>query len=126
MTYEESLGLSLHSPSIPLCISGFLPTLFPPIARAHDVAGPSGKDIMKLRHLRARVDRLAKISKGLSLEQLLWKKDPPPVLYVEKEEYLNALQDACRFIEKARVTLFLACERMEKEKAEREKRQQGG
>jgi hypothetical protein len=50
-------------------------------------AGPSGKESMDLKYkqLRARVERLQKLSAGLYREELLWKKSLPATLYVEQE-----------------------------------------
>ena len=60
---------------------------------------------MNLKDLRARMRRLEELAAGLSREKSLWRKCNPPVLAVDRQEYMAAIGDAIQGLEKARVTL---------------------
>lgn len=67
---------------------------------------------MTIADLESRVRRLESLSQGLSKEVVLWKEADTPLLYVERKEYLNAIQDALAGIEKARVRLAQVVDRL--------------
>jgi hypothetical protein len=60
---------------------------------------------MNLTDMRARMGRLDKLAQGLAKEASLWKKCDAPVLFVDRQEYIEAIQDAVSGLEKARVAL---------------------
>jgi hypothetical protein len=68
---------------------------------------------MNLIDLAARVRRLDELARGLAKEVTLWKACNDPLLYLERKEYLNAIQDALEGVESARVLLVKARQRME-------------
>jgi hypothetical protein len=70
---------------------------------------------MNLTDLKARVRRLEQLSQGLSKEVTLWKACNDPLLYQERRTYLEAIQDALAGVEKARVALAVARQRLERE-----------
>jgi hypothetical protein len=65
--------------------------------------------------VEARARRLDELSRGLSKEVAIWKEGNDPLLYLERRAYLNAIQDALAGVEKARVTLAGALQRMPKD-----------
>ena len=69
--------------------------------------------MLQLQHLRARITRLEKLSRGLALEAALLKDGTAPLLYRERRVYLQALEEARAGLELARVTLAGACRRLE-------------
>ncbi len=71
---------------------------------------------MNLQHLSARVRRLEELAQGLAKEVLLWKKGDDPLLYLERQAYLGAIQDALAGVESARVILARARQRLESER----------
>jgi hypothetical protein len=77
---------------------------------------------LDIKELRARVERLHKLSTGFARERLLWKKSIPPTLYVEQEAYLNAIDEASQAVSKARSVLVKACQRLEEAEKARLKR----
>jgi hypothetical protein len=71
---------------------------------------------MNLTDLSARIHRLDTLSRGLAKEVSLWKGCDDPLLYLERKNYLNAIQDALVSVEAARVALVQARLRLGKEK----------
>lgn len=67
---------------------------------------------MNQKDVKARIARLDELAQGLAREVSLWKKGNDPLLYLERKAYLEAIQDALAGMEKARVTLSKACQRM--------------
>jgi hypothetical protein len=59
------------------------------------------------------VERLDDLARGLAKEVVLWKAANDPLLYVERKEYLGAIQDALAGVEAARVVLAKARQRLE-------------
>jgi hypothetical protein len=68
---------------------------------------------MDVAGIRARHARLAQLSRGLAKEVVVIKDGEDPLLYVERRDYLNALQDALAGVESARVVLARALHRLE-------------
>jgi hypothetical protein len=62
----------------------------------------------------ARLRRLEALARGLVREVALWQ-DGGPLLYPERKAYLDAIQDALAGVEKARVALAAACQRLGEE-----------
>ena len=48
---------------------------------------------MNLKDLRARKRRLADLSAGLAKEASLWRKCDAPILFVDRQEYLGAIEE---------------------------------
>lgn len=71
---------------------------------------------MDFNDVTARVKRLDQLARGLAAEVGIWKKGKDPLLYVERQAYLNAIQDALAGIESARVVLVRVKERLEGER----------
>jgi hypothetical protein len=55
--------------------------------------------------MRARIRRLEKLSAGLATEAALWKKCNAPVLFVDRQVYIDGILDAVSGLEKARVAM---------------------
>jgi hypothetical protein len=68
---------------------------------------------MRLRDLRARIARLEQLSRGLSLEEMHWRKADAPVRSAERDAYRAALHRAVHAVEAARLVLVRACQRVE-------------
>ena len=68
---------------------------------------------MNLADLKARECRLDELARGLAKEVTLWKACNDPLLYLERKAYLNAIQDALKGVETARVLLAKVCQRLE-------------
>jgi hypothetical protein len=68
---------------------------------------------MGVSGLRARIERLDKLSRGLAREVLLWKEGNDPLLYPERKGYLGAIQDALDGVDRARVILARVRQRLE-------------
>jgi hypothetical protein len=68
---------------------------------------------MTLADLAARVRRLDELMRGLAKELALWKEGNDPLLYLERQAYLKAIQEALTGIETARVVLAKAQQRTE-------------
>jgi hypothetical protein len=64
-------------------------------------------------HMRARIERLEALSRGLAKEMALWKGRGPPLLAGEQRAYLGALQDTIQGFEAARAALAAAVVRIE-------------
>jgi hypothetical protein len=79
-----------------------------------------GVAAMNIKSMRARTERLSKISKGLIQEERLWADPDLAVLYVERLEYRKAITDAIHGLEAARVTLVKVVDRLEKEAMKRQ------
>ena len=60
---------------------------------------------MGLAELKARVERLDKLARGLMKEETLWKESDGPLLYRERKAFLGAIRDALAGVEAARVVL---------------------
>src|SRR5215469_14408249 len=70
---------------------------------------------MTLTDLKARINRLDELARGLSREVVIWKAGNDPLLYAERKGYLNSIQDALAGVEAARVVLAKARQRLEGE-----------
>ncbi len=70
---------------------------------------------MTLADLAARVRRLDELMRGLAKELALWKEGNDPLLYLERQAYLKAIQEALAAIETARVVLAKARQRTARE-----------
>jgi hypothetical protein len=68
---------------------------------------------MDVQGIRARHTRLDQISRGLAKEVVVIKDGEDPLLYVERRDYLSALQEALAGVESARVVLARALHRLE-------------
>jgi hypothetical protein len=66
---------------------------------------------MTLADLAARVRRLDELMRGLAKELALWKEGNDPLLYLERQAYLKAIQEALTAVETARVVLAKARQR---------------
>ena len=60
---------------------------------------------MNREDLRARMRRIEKLVAGLGGEASLWDKCSAPVLAVDRLAYIEAIHDAIRSLETARITL---------------------
>jgi hypothetical protein len=69
--------------------------------------------VIGLTDVVARVRRLEELTRGLSREVAVWQEGGDPLLYPERKAYLNAIQDALAGIERARVVLAGARQRLE-------------
>jgi hypothetical protein len=72
---------------------------------------------MTLADLAARVRRLDELMRGLAKELALWKEGNDPLLYLERQAYLKAIQEALTAVETARVVLAKARQRTSQDKA---------
>jgi hypothetical protein len=70
---------------------------------------------MDFNDVTARVNRLDQLARSLAAEVGIWKKGKDPLLYVERQAYLNAIQDALAGIDSARVVLVRVRARLEGE-----------
>ncbi len=68
---------------------------------------------MNLADLKARVERLDQLARGLSREVVQRKEANDPLLYLERKGYLGGLHKAIAGIEEARVALARARQRLE-------------
>jgi hypothetical protein len=68
---------------------------------------------MNLTDLRSRVRRLEQLVAGLSKELVLWKDCNAPILYVDRLEYLQGVDQAIHGMEKARAAMAKVCRRIE-------------
>jgi hypothetical protein len=71
------------------------------------------------RALQGRSDRLDQLVRGLAREVLFWQQDMGPLLYVELRQYLGAINEALSGLDRARVTLARARQRMDQTAAPR-------
>jgi hypothetical protein len=60
----------------------------------------------------ARVQRLERLSVGLAKEIVTWNECNDPLLYRERQDYLQGIRDAQSGIETARVALVRAKQRL--------------
>jgi len=60
---------------------------------------------MNLTDMRARIQRLEKLAQGLATEASLWKKCDAPVLFVDRQEYIEGILDSVSGLERARIAL---------------------
>jgi hypothetical protein len=70
---------------------------------------------MNPEDLRARQRRLEKLVAGLGQEESLWRKCNAPVLAVERQEYMDAIHEALRSLETARMALVKITHRLKNE-----------
>ena len=56
--------------------------------------------------------RLDELARGLAKEVYVWRKADDPLLYVERRDYLEAIQDVLAAVEEARVVLCRARQRL--------------
>jgi hypothetical protein len=68
---------------------------------------------LALDAIKARVERLDKLARGLAREVGLWKGAADPLLYRERKAYLAGVQDALAGVEAARVVLSGVVRRIE-------------
>jgi hypothetical protein len=68
---------------------------------------------MNLSDLKARIQRLDELARGLAREVALWKGGNDPLLYLERKAYVGAIQDALAGVESARVLLAKVRRRLE-------------
>jgi hypothetical protein len=66
------------------------------------------------RHIAARIQRLERLGLAFACEQRLMRQGDDPLLYLERQEYLLALQGAIAGLETARVVLARARQRLER------------
>jgi hypothetical protein len=69
--------------------------------------------MLRLKDLRARIARFEKLSRGLSLEEMHWRKADAPVLSTERDAYRAAIYRTVQAVEEARLVLVRACHRVE-------------
>jgi hypothetical protein len=74
---------------------------------------------MNREDLRARQRRLEKLVAGAGKEESIWRKCSAPVLAVERQEYMDAIYEALRSLETARMALVRISHRLEKEAGEK-------
>jgi hypothetical protein len=67
---------------------------------------------MTVQHLAARIKRLEKLGLAFAREQLIMRRRDDPLLYLERQDYLQALQGAIAGLENARVVLAKARQRL--------------
>jgi hypothetical protein len=71
--------------------------------------------VITLANLTARVRRLDELTRGLAKELAVWKEGNDPLLYLERQAYLKAIQEALSGVETARVVLARARQRAERQ-----------
>jgi hypothetical protein len=69
---------------------------------------------MDVKAIAARVRRLDQLARGIAKEVVLWKGCSDPLLYLERKDYLNAIQTAAAGAEAARVALVKVRQRLER------------
>jgi hypothetical protein len=69
---------------------------------------------MELRDLRARIERLDQLIRGLGIEKSRWLKCDAPVYLWEREEYRVALDKATDAVQAVRRVLVKVCSRIDK------------
>jgi len=69
--------------------------------------------VIRPAEIARRVTRLDQLLRGLSREVLLWQRGNDPLLYAERQAYLEAIQDALAAIEAARVVLAKVRQRLD-------------
>jgi hypothetical protein len=67
---------------------------------------------LELPDIKARIERLDRLARGLAKEVALQKGAEDVLLYRERRQYLRAVQDALAGAEAARVVLARAVRRM--------------
>jgi hypothetical protein len=67
--------------------------------------------MLTLADVAARVRRLDELMRGLAKELAVWKEGADPLLYLERQAYLKAIQGALNEVETARVILAKARQR---------------
>jgi hypothetical protein len=72
---------------------------------------------MNLRSLRARIQRLDELARGVARELVTWKKCDDPLLRAERLEYLDGMSRFYSGLEASRVCLAKACQRLQAERA---------
>jgi len=69
---------------------------------------------LTLAGIKARIDRLARLERGLAWEVALQREDDGLLLFGERRQYLRAVQDAMTGVEQAGVVLAGVVQRMER------------
>jgi hypothetical protein len=64
--------------------------------------------------IKARIDRLDQLARGLAREVTLQKEDDGRLLFRERKQYLHAIQNALVGADEARVVLAGVVKRMER------------
>jgi hypothetical protein len=77
------------------------------------------EELVQLRDLQARIKRLEELSRGFALEAIKLKKGEGEFLHLERVRYVSAIQDAQRWVERARVALAQVCTRLEEKERSR-------
>ncbi len=77
---------------------------------------------MTLRELTTRVRRLGDMASGLTREVTVWKTRDDPLLYAERQAYLQGIQKAIEGVEAARAALVGVRQRLEKEREPAQKK----
>jgi uncharacterized protein with PIN domain len=67
---------------------------------------------MNREDLRTRMRRLEELTAGLAKEASLWRECDAPILFVDRQEYLEAIEEAVSALQ-ARVTLARVCQELE-------------
>jgi hypothetical protein len=68
---------------------------------------------LELQHLKARIERLDRLARGLAREVELQRGAEDALLFRERKQYLAAVQDALAGADAARVVLAGVVKRME-------------
>jgi hypothetical protein len=71
---------------------------------------------MNLRSLRARMQRLDDLGRGVARELVGWQKCDDPLLRAERLKYLDGMSRFYSGLEAARVCLAKVCRRLENER----------
>jgi hypothetical protein len=69
---------------------------------------------LTLNDIKARIERLDQLARGLAREWELQKRDDDRLLFRERWQYLHAIQDALVGADEARVVLAGVVKRMER------------
>jgi hypothetical protein len=70
---------------------------------------------MGLADLKAKIERLDRLARGLAKEVTLWRGCNDPLLFGERKAYLAGIQDALAGAEAARVVMAKVVRRLEGE-----------
>jgi hypothetical protein len=71
--------------------------------------------VIQPAELARRILRLDQLMRGMSREVLIWRRGNDPLLYAERQAYLEAIQDALAAVEAARVVLVRARQRIDRD-----------
>jgi hypothetical protein len=72
---------------------------------------------MNLQSLRARMQHLDELARGVARELVAWQKCDDPLLQAERVEYLDGISRFYSGLEAARVCLAKVCRRLQEERA---------